>query len=978
MTQTCTDLLNARTSRLPGLSYKLGEGFAQYGLDTAFLADAAIDEKRMSVVIPFADGNRRDGVGDLLEVQGIDTSRHQQNPIVLFDHGKAVQLPIGLAQDPESGAYTVQVDPTTRQAKLLAFFYRGKGLKPSDGVGVISKGQEFEHALFCEQLFDLTAKKFIRAGSIGYQVKHAKPLRADYETGTQAGLHLLSVLMLEGSLVVLPANGDTVRKMLAMPEVCGKPLSVYLVKSLQPYAPEAKTVVTGGYEQKAKQAGGKKPDGKCACGAKVPAGEIECESCKYHRGDPAAEERAEAERRADRETGKSLRAKYKAVSPLPPKTPERGSTGSQPHIASITDFQPGDRVIARQALYLPPGLDQDYNTVGTMRERHFANPGDRLTVVSVDGGKVRVRRAQGGEMNVSASSHIRKVKELAETGVKSLTNVRRKYRPTGMVRRRLRKSSPGVSVVYVASKDLAALTEEAEKKGLRLERVGAKGSLEKVRLSGDDAGIDAVAKMFGSVKSLGEAAKTKAVDQKHVSKGKSLNDTGTNTMTAKTKAGDATPKEEPAGGDAYDFSTEKHGAQLLRRAHADHGFLMKDYDDALSQIENEHVIKHVTSHLGSVEKFLSDTEKLFGKHYKDYPPLEGLGDEDDKDLSKDEAEAIGDELEEEVADTEEDKDLDTMDDAGNAAASGDREEEAPSEDEVMEGMSNGKSLKAARRKYGRKAACPGCDDPDCGCSKKKLPRQGQKLGPLAAAGIGAAVGAMTNSLEPHELDAVGKAAGFLGEAEQSQEWTDEHRFNSYHYHKTLEGIGQLEEAYEDLDKGIKSPKDPDDDPEGEQWPGGPVKGIKSSHRKMCKDASGFFKELSQAPALEDTHRSRMGEVRKQLEGMSGAGEEEAVEGAYTEDDLEVEAEHKSLSVGDVVHDRRMRYGKVIKVGHLPGSQVRVQFENGGTFDVSEDELVKVKHLSLNRIKAHYDQQARHLAELAKTLQALNGNVAVRA
>ena len=44
--------------------------------------------------------------------------------------------------------------------------------------------------------------------------------------------------MLEGSLVVLPANMDTVGKLLRDGVCCGKSLSPYLVKSLEPYAPE--------------------------------------------------------------------------------------------------------------------------------------------------------------------------------------------------------------------------------------------------------------------------------------------------------------------------------------------------------------------------------------------------------------------------------------------------------------------------------------------------------------------------------------------------------------------------------------------------------------------------------------------------------------------------------------------------------------------------------------------------------------------
>lgn len=235
-------ILDSRKCREnPHLCYKLSQG-SQYGLDVAFSDALDIDENRMSIVFPFADGSRRDGVGDLLEIGGIRTERHAVNPICLYDHGKTVTLPIGLAEDPETREYTVFLDPIAKTATVKCFFYQGKGIADVD------KDKEYDHAVFCSQLFDLMAKRYIRAGSIGYQVIAGRELQPDYDNGIPKGLHLHSVLMLEASAVVLPANGDSVRKMLCMGNVCGKPISPVLVKSLQPYAPEKKVMV--GYEQK--------------------------------------------------------------------------------------------------------------------------------------------------------------------------------------------------------------------------------------------------------------------------------------------------------------------------------------------------------------------------------------------------------------------------------------------------------------------------------------------------------------------------------------------------------------------------------------------------------------------------------------------------------------------------------------------------------------------------------------------------------
>ena len=224
------------TLRQPHYAYKLAQG-SQYAYDVVFPDQIDVDEKRMALRIPFAAGKQRDGVGDYLEVGGIRTDRHRANPICLYDHGKTVSLPIGMAEDPVTRQYTVRIDPVEQEADLLCFFYAGKGLPGID------KSQEYDHAVFCEQLFDMAVKRYVRAGSIGYSVIQAKHLSPNYDTGTPAGLHLLSVLMLEGSLVVLPAHQDTVRKCLNMPTMCGKALSPYLVKSLQQFAPlETKTV----------------------------------------------------------------------------------------------------------------------------------------------------------------------------------------------------------------------------------------------------------------------------------------------------------------------------------------------------------------------------------------------------------------------------------------------------------------------------------------------------------------------------------------------------------------------------------------------------------------------------------------------------------------------------------------------------------------------------------------------------------------
>lgn len=248
----CLIVLGNRTDeRQCGVSYKTN-GYSPFGMAVSFPEEMEVNEKDMCLWIPIADGGRKDDVGDRIDVAGIRTERHVKNPIMLFDHGKNVQLPIGMAAvwDPsvckyDLNKYTYKCDPATQKAGALTYFWQGKG-----SMSGPDRDRQKDHAIFCEQLFHMAATRLLNSGSIGYKVIHAKNLQPDYDSGSPAGLYLQSVWLLEGSLVVLPANMDTVRKALSLPKVCGKPLSPYLIKSLTPYAGEKKAQM--GYEGKAK------------------------------------------------------------------------------------------------------------------------------------------------------------------------------------------------------------------------------------------------------------------------------------------------------------------------------------------------------------------------------------------------------------------------------------------------------------------------------------------------------------------------------------------------------------------------------------------------------------------------------------------------------------------------------------------------------------------------------------------------------
>src|SRR5262249_23700134 len=148
---------------------------------------------------------------------------HRLNPCVLLEHGKTVSLPVAKAED-HDGNYTVELDPVAKKAYVTAYFYRGKGLLDVD------RKSKFDHALLAEQTFDLIANGFLRGGSIGYAILQSYPLDADYHLGIPPGQHLIKTLMLEASVVAIPANPLTVGKSLPTCS-CGHRLSPRLVEA---------------------------------------------------------------------------------------------------------------------------------------------------------------------------------------------------------------------------------------------------------------------------------------------------------------------------------------------------------------------------------------------------------------------------------------------------------------------------------------------------------------------------------------------------------------------------------------------------------------------------------------------------------------------------------------------------------------------------------------------------------------------------
>lgn len=155
--------------------------------------------------------------------------------------------------------------------------------------------------------------------------------------------------------------------------------------------------------------------------------------------------------------------------------------------------------------------------------------------------------------------------------------------------------------------------------------------------------------------------------------------------------------EDLGGAPHGDAEVEPFGAQVLRKIHADLSNMLAEYDRMMAPLEHEGVRDHLQGHLEGVEKTLSGTEKLFGKHYGHLPGLDGAdveGDLDDEEGLDDEDSLIDHkdlaELEHVLGDGGDEPDLDEDMDEGELGGEGmddDMDEEGDLAEEARAAMS---------------------------------------------------------------------------------------------------------------------------------------------------------------------------------------------------------------------------------------------------------------------------------------------------
>lgn len=840
-----------RTGSLSDYSYKLHDG--GYGLDVAFGEDVEADPKTMSVWVPFADGNSRDGVGDLLEVAGIDTSRHRKNPIVLLDHGKAVKLPVAKAEDPDTGAYTVFIDPVAKTARAKAFFYRGA---------------DSEHALLCEQVFDLIYQKFLRGGSIGYhtvEADHLPPYNFDRD-GNPIGQHLKRILMLEASVVVLPCNADTVRKCLAMPKVCGKPMSPYLVKSLQPYAGSSTATVSVPRDVRK--------------GPKVPPARWKPGVGAVKDGVPGG------------------LAEGKDPSEFDPEKLAEGVKVEMEHTS--------DPAIAREIAMDHLTEDPDY-----YRKLRKVEGKD------LDGPEVKGSYFENCPRDDTGHCKPRGTDNMSGGGKPPDKDKKRKPKPEEDKFRRDKdkqgalgepdQAGPFRVVVKDGTRWFVIHTRDDEwppdgPYGKRGEAQKVADQLNQQYLTGANTDPSAVVG--------GEADDTMATDANDAEADEFIDPAPGSPGTGQEQDQfpddqNPDPDADPGGDVVTDPATEKYGAQCLRQIHSDFAILMEDYDEMVQMLEQQEVKDSVVKILVHMGDSIAQLEQLFFSVYPEIADQLGAG-ATSPGLAEDD-ELGGDD----------NQDADTMDDP--AVASDSDEPDVPSPEEAAEGMrrNNNKSLDDLRAKYKSATLCPSCGRADCPCAGKKgckCSYKGAKAGDDSAKETKAEdpegdAPDMTpeddkeggadpwGDFADHEKSYVKEGHGFLGELAVAKEFMDEHRMKSYHYHKVFEAIGGFDpmaEAGETVGAAVEANRDnivsgmggdPDSGDEGEEKglpddpAGGKDCGMKLPHlRKACKEISDHLKGLAfSRDPYGDDHRAKATHYYKMLESLMGNGDDAAVQ-----------------------------------------------------------------------------------------------------
>jgi 2'-5' RNA ligase len=212
----CRDL-NGVVSRLyqpVGITQKLAnaEAASLVNLNTE-LESVITDDGEMSATGILCT-SRRDWVGDVVNIEGVDFKFHRANPVVLWDHGKWDPKPIGITETPQ-GQYTVVKDLENEIITQKTYF------------------NKLDHA---QQIYHLVRERQIRANSIAFKDLVVHKLPPDPGNGLhKPGRYVETCALVECSWVPAGMNPDAVLTLLGKEKVEGDPLHWTIRKSFEQF-----------------------------------------------------------------------------------------------------------------------------------------------------------------------------------------------------------------------------------------------------------------------------------------------------------------------------------------------------------------------------------------------------------------------------------------------------------------------------------------------------------------------------------------------------------------------------------------------------------------------------------------------------------------------------------------------------------------------------------------------------------------------
>ena len=226
--------------------------------------------------------------------------------------------------------------------------------------------------------------------------------------------------------------------------------------------------------------------------------------------------------------------------------------------------------------------------------------------------------------------------------------------------------------------------------------------------------------------------------------------------------------EAASGDEEYvpgeDTGTEEmYSAQLLRQLHDDAGRLLERYDSLLSPLEHDAIRKFVEGYCEFLDSQMTAIEGHMQEHHPDLQPLDGM--------------------EPAASEDEEDGEA-TPEEAAEASAPKDKSEDE--EEEEPEGGEKSLTPEQVKELRGKHKALP----------------TPPVVGESALAGDEDAVEVIDNAeeqanvnFEPHEMDSLTEAHGFLsGVVNQQDPWGSIHRHEAYHHSRCLGKIATLGDA----------------------------------------------------------------------------------------------------------------------------------------------------------------------------------------